>query len=180
MLQKHLRMLRKSFRKLTGRFPELPGPLRMLQKRLRMLRKSFLKLPEPLRKLPEPFRKLTETSGAPAGTGESLASGSLGSIHGASNLPRSPPYTPEIHAESGPLHGPEGRTPMKKQRQLRTLKLHRETLRHLETDRLARAAGGVTQLATCQATCESCVATCQDTCYNSCLEYNTCFCGPTG
>jgi len=69
---------------------------------------------------------------------------------------------------------------MRKQRQLRTLKLSRETLRNLDADRLAHAVGGVTQLATCQGTCESCVATCQDTCYNSCLEYNTCFCGPTG
>ncbi|HZF07242.1 MAG TPA: hypothetical protein VFE33_00475 [Thermoanaerobaculia bacterium] len=64
---------------------------------------------------------------------------------------------------------------MKKQRQLRTLKLSRETLRHLDADRLVGAVGGVT-LGTCQSLCVSCVNTCQDTCANSCLEYNTCFC----
>jgi hypothetical protein len=64
---------------------------------------------------------------------------------------------------------------MKKQRQLRALKLSRETLRHLGTQEIANAVGGVT-LATCQGTCASCFATCQDTCGNSCLEYNTCFC----
>jgi hypothetical protein len=63
---------------------------------------------------------------------------------------------------------------MKKQRQLRTLKLSRETLRRLNAEGLVRAVGGVTQ----QALCESGVATCQATCYNSCLEYNTCFCSP--
>jgi len=57
---------------------------------------------------------------------------------------------------------------MKKQRQLRILKLSRETLRHLDADRLVRAVGGTLA--------DSCVATCQATCANSCLEYNTCFC----
>ena len=59
---------------------------------------------------------------------------------------------------------------MKKQGQLRTLKLNRETLRHLEAQGLSPVLGGGTQ---------SCVQTCLATCYNSCIEYNTCFCGPT-
>ncbi|HEV7786928.1 MAG TPA: hypothetical protein VGQ28_16395 [Thermoanaerobaculia bacterium] len=59
---------------------------------------------------------------------------------------------------------------MKKQGQLRTLKLHRETLRQLETQGLSRVLGGATV---------TCANTCPATCYNSCLEYNTCFCGPT-
>ena len=53
-------------------------------------------------------------------------------------------------------------------KQLRTLKLSRETLRHLDSNRLVGAVGGTLA--------DSCVATCQPTCPNSCLEYNTCFC----
>lgn len=56
---------------------------------------------------------------------------------------------------------------MKKQGQLRSLKLNRETLRQLEAQGLSRALGGGT------------ANTCLVTCYNSCIEYNTCFCGPT-
>jgi hypothetical protein len=70
---------------------------------------------------------------------------------------------------------------VKKQKQLRTLKLSRETLRHLDPAGLANAVGGATLscVATCLAT--TCAPTCQDTCYNSCLEYNTCFgCGSEG
>ena len=69
---------------------------------------------------------------------------------------------------------------MKKQRQLRILKLSRETLRNLEPEGLANAVGGATL--SCAPTClaTSCAPTCQDTCGDSCLEYNTCFCGPTG
>lgn len=59
---------------------------------------------------------------------------------------------------------------MKKQGQLRTLKLNRETLRHLEAQGLSRALGGGTL---------TCVSTCEATCYHSCIEYNTCFCGTT-
>lgn len=53
-------------------------------------------------------------------------------------------------------------------KQIRTLKLSRETLRQLEAQGISRAVGGVTLA-------DSCVQTCQITCYNSCLEYNTCF-----
>ncbi|HEX4964260.1 MAG TPA: hypothetical protein VF173_25790 [Thermoanaerobaculia bacterium] len=58
---------------------------------------------------------------------------------------------------------------MKKQGQLPTLKLNRETLRHLEGQGLSRVQGGS----------GSCFQTCLPTCYNSCIEYNTCFCGTT-
>jgi hypothetical protein len=58
---------------------------------------------------------------------------------------------------------------MKKEGQPRTLKLNRETLRHLEAQGLSRVqGGGVSRVQTCLATC-----------YNSCIEYNTCFCGTT-
>jgi hypothetical protein len=69
---------------------------------------------------------------------------------------------------------------VKKQGQLRTLKLSRETLRNLEPEGLAKAIGGTTF--SCAPTClaTSCAPTCQDTCANSCLEYNTCFCGGGG
>jgi len=59
---------------------------------------------------------------------------------------------------------------MKKQGQLRTLKLNRETLRHLEAQGLSRVLGGGSL---------ACVPTRLPTCYNSCIEYNTCFCGTT-
>jgi hypothetical protein len=59
---------------------------------------------------------------------------------------------------------------MKKQGQLRTLKLNRETLRYLEAQGLSHALGGASAI---------CVQTRQPTCYNSCIEYNTCFCGTT-
>jgi hypothetical protein len=58
---------------------------------------------------------------------------------------------------------------MKKQGQLRTLKLSRETLRHLGAQGLSRVLGES----------GSCVQTCLPTCYHSCIEYNTCFCGTT-
>ena len=54
-------------------------------------------------------------------------------------------------------------------KQIRTLKLSRETLHQLEAPGISRAVGGATLI-------DSCVPTCQITCYNSCLEYNTCFC----
>jgi secreted trypsin-like serine protease len=55
-------------------------------------------------------------------------------------------------------------------KQLRSLKLSRETLRHLEQG-ISRAVVGGTLA-------DSCVQTCLATCVNSCLEYNTCFCPP--
>lgn len=58
---------------------------------------------------------------------------------------------------------------MKKQGQLRTLKLNRETLHHLEAQGLSRALGRS----------GTCVQTCLPTCYHSCIEFNTCFCGTT-
>ncbi|HEV7507257.1 MAG TPA: hypothetical protein VGS07_20370 [Thermoanaerobaculia bacterium] len=60
---------------------------------------------------------------------------------------------------------------MKKQGQLRTLKLNRETLRYLEAQGLSHALGGVGSAI--------CMQTRLPTCYNSCIEYNTCFCGTT-
>ena len=60
---------------------------------------------------------------------------------------------------------------MKKQGQLRTLKLNRETLHHLEAQGLSRVLGGGSLAA--------CAPTRPPTCYNSCIEYNTCFCGTT-
>jgi hypothetical protein len=57
---------------------------------------------------------------------------------------------------------------MKKQGQLRTLKLNRETLRHLEAQGLSHVLGG-----------ESGLQTCQHTCLFSCIYYNTCYCPQT-
>jgi hypothetical protein len=56
---------------------------------------------------------------------------------------------------------------MKKQGQLRSLKLNRETLRQLEAQGLSPVLGGGT------------ANTCLPTCYHSCIEFNTCFCGTT-
>jgi hypothetical protein len=59
---------------------------------------------------------------------------------------------------------------MKKQGQFRTLKLNRETLRHLESQELSHMLGGESL---------SCLQTCQHTCLHSCIQYNTCFCPAT-